>query len=200
MRFRENAGRSSRNLTAVSPFEELAGEHSDCPETRPAIWVFSRRGQMVRRFEEVGFSIWNRAPTADIFETEFGLHIAKVYEKRVPPMPCPLEQVREVIVPGTGRSRRKKKPSSSFWMRKKKRPSIEEAIKTFSSGYLKSMFHAYPYTIAVADNRFVIDPHQRDTCFQFSVIHFASWLVHPYPCLALRMTISRTGYRWSPTV
>lgn len=82
-------------LNSGTPFEELARENSDCPDQAGDLGFFPR-GQMVPVFEEV---VFNLAPgsRSDIFETEFGLHIAKVYETR-PATPCPLEQVREVII------------------------------------------------------------------------------------------------------
>ena len=82
-------------LQGGTPFEELARENSDCPDQAGDLGFFAR-GQMVPAFEDVAFSL---APGAcsDIFETEFGLHIVKVHEKR-DAVPCSLEQVREVIV------------------------------------------------------------------------------------------------------
>ena len=47
-------------------------------------------------FEEIVFNL-EPGSYSNIFETEFGWHIAKVIEKR-PPAPCSLEKVREVIV------------------------------------------------------------------------------------------------------
>ncbi len=82
-------------LNNGTPFEELAREHSDCPDQGGDLGFFPR-GQMVPAFEEVVFNL-KPGTRSDIFETEFGLHIAKVYETR-PAMPCPLEQVREVII------------------------------------------------------------------------------------------------------
>ena len=57
---------------------------------------FFARGQMVPRFEEVAFAL-EPGTYSEPFETEFGWHILKVYETR-PAAPCPIEQVREVIV------------------------------------------------------------------------------------------------------
>ena len=76
-------------------FEELAAQNSDCPEQGGDLGFFAR-GKMVPRFEEVAFALESGA-CSEPFETEFGWHIAKVYEKR-PAVPCPIEQVREVIV------------------------------------------------------------------------------------------------------
>ncbi|MHC4552985.1 MAG: peptidylprolyl isomerase [Planctomycetota bacterium] len=82
-------------LNAGTPFEELVSQHSDCPDQAGDLGFFAR-GQMVQRFEDVVFSL-EPGIYSDIFETEFGLHIAKVHEKR-DATPCSLEQVREVIV------------------------------------------------------------------------------------------------------
>jgi parvulin-like peptidyl-prolyl isomerase len=75
-------------------FEELASQHSDCPDQGGDLGFFAR-GQMVPRFEEVAFTL-EPGSYSQPFETEFGWHILKVYEKR-PAAPCPIEQVREVI-------------------------------------------------------------------------------------------------------
>ncbi|MEN8126206.1 MAG: peptidylprolyl isomerase [Planctomycetota bacterium] len=76
-------------------FEELASQNSDCPDSAGDLGFFAR-GQMVPAFEEVVFNL-EPNQRSGIFPTEFGLHIAKVYEKR-PSAPCPLEQVHDVIV------------------------------------------------------------------------------------------------------
>ena len=81
-------------LNNGASFEELARAHSDCPEKGGDMGFFAR-GQMVPAFEAVVFQL-EPGTYSDIFETEFGLHIAKVYEKRSS-IPCPLEQVRAAI-------------------------------------------------------------------------------------------------------
>lgn len=82
-------------LDSDVPFEELAKEHSDCPDTAGDLGFFAR-GKMVPAFEDVVFSL-HPGSYSNIFESEFGWHIAKVIEKR-PSIPCSLDQVREVIV------------------------------------------------------------------------------------------------------
>jgi len=84
-----------QRLEAGELFEKLAGEHSDCPDSAGDLGFFAR-GKMVPAFEEVVFNL-EPGQYSGVFETEFGMHIAKVYEKR-PSVPCPFEQVREVIV------------------------------------------------------------------------------------------------------
>lgn len=84
-----------QRLQAGEPFETLASEHSDCPDSAGDLGFFAR-GKMVPSFETVVFNL-TPGHYSGVFETEFGMHIAKVYEKR-PSVPCRFEQVREVIV------------------------------------------------------------------------------------------------------
>lgn len=60
-------------------FEELAVQHSDCPDQAGDLGIFSR-GQMVDAFDEVVFNL-QPGEVSDVFQTPFGYHIAKVYEK-----------------------------------------------------------------------------------------------------------------------
>jgi parvulin-like peptidyl-prolyl isomerase len=76
-------------------FEKLASEHSDCADQAGDLGFFAR-GKMVQSFEDVVFNL-DPGTCSGIFQTEFGLHIAKVYEKR-DSVPCPLDQVKELIV------------------------------------------------------------------------------------------------------
>lgn len=76
-------------------FEELASKHSECPENGGDLGFFAR-GQMVQQFEDIVFNM-DIGAVSPVFQTEFGFHIAKVLEKK-PSIPCPLEEVREVIV------------------------------------------------------------------------------------------------------
>jgi parvulin-like peptidyl-prolyl isomerase len=111
-----------QRLEAGEPFEKLAGEHSDCPDSAGDLGFFAR-GKMVPAFEAV---VFNLAPGrySGVFETEFGMHIAKVYEKR-PPVPCPLEQVREVIVRDL-KNQAREKAVETFLDTHKARSVIEE--------------------------------------------------------------------------
>ncbi|MCD6175118.1 MAG: peptidylprolyl isomerase [Planctomycetes bacterium] len=83
-----------QQIDGGAAFEELAAQHSDCPDQGGDLGFFAR-GKMVPRFEEVAF-VLKPGMYSEPFETEFGWHILKVYEKR-PAVPCPIEQVREVI-------------------------------------------------------------------------------------------------------
>ncbi|MCK5171982.1 MAG: peptidylprolyl isomerase, partial [Planctomycetes bacterium] len=76
-------------------FEEVASQHSDCPENAGDLGYFAR-GQMVQRFEDVAFKL-EVGQMSEPFETEFGFHIAKVFDKKES-MHCPLEDVTELIV------------------------------------------------------------------------------------------------------
>jgi len=75
-------------------FAEMAGKYSSCPENGGDLGFFPR-GQMVPEFEEVVFSM-EPGEVSEVFETQFGLHIAKVIEK-ADAIPCKLEDVTEVI-------------------------------------------------------------------------------------------------------
>jgi parvulin-like peptidyl-prolyl isomerase len=82
-------------LNSGASFEELASQHSDCPDSAGDLGFFAR-GKMVPGFEGVVFDL-KPGEYSGVFRTEFGLHIAKVYEKR-PAVPCRIDQVRDVIV------------------------------------------------------------------------------------------------------
>ena len=75
-------------------FEELAVKLSDCPDNAGDLGYFPR-GQMVQAFEEVVFNM-EPGDVSEVFQSEFGFHIAKVNEKK-PSIPCPIEDVAEVI-------------------------------------------------------------------------------------------------------
>jgi len=103
-------------------FEELATQHSDCPDQGGDLGFFAR-GQMVPRFEEVAFAL-EPGTYSEPFETEFGWHILKVYETR-PAAPCPIEQVREVIVRDL-KQQAHEKAIEKFLDTKKRQMVIEE--------------------------------------------------------------------------
>ena len=76
-------------------FAEIAAKHSECPDDGGDLGFFAR-GQMVPQFDEIVFNM-EKGRISDVFQTEFGYHIAKVLEKK-PSIPCPIEEVRQVIV------------------------------------------------------------------------------------------------------
>lgn len=111
-----------QQLDSGVPFEQLAAEHSDCPGNAGDQGFFAR-GKMVPAFEKVAFSL-PVGSYSDVFETEFGWHIVKVYEKR-PSIPCPLEQVREVIIRDLTEEAREK-AIEQFLDAQKEKACIEE--------------------------------------------------------------------------
>jgi parvulin-like peptidyl-prolyl isomerase len=81
-------------LKAGEDFGKLAAEGSDCPEQGGDLGYFAA-GQMVQAFEDAVFAL-EPGQISDVFETEFGFHIAKLIDKR-PPTLVSLEHVREMI-------------------------------------------------------------------------------------------------------
>lgn len=82
-------------MTEDTDFAQIAAKHSECPDNGGDLGFFAR-GQMVQQFDDIVFGMEVGA-VSDVFQTEFGFHIAKVLEKK-PSIPCPLDEVREVIV------------------------------------------------------------------------------------------------------
>jgi parvulin-like peptidyl-prolyl isomerase len=81
-------------LDGGADFEELADRVSDCPGNGGDLGWFAR-GKMVEEFEEVVFAM-EPGEVSGIFESVFGFHIAKVYEKK-PATVRPLSEVRDEI-------------------------------------------------------------------------------------------------------
>lgn len=75
-------------------FSKLAQMYSDCPDRGGDLGWFSA-GQMVAAFEEALMKL-RPGEISDVFETEFGFHIAKLIEIR-PSVAIALEQVRTFI-------------------------------------------------------------------------------------------------------
>ena len=76
-------------------FEELADMTSDCPGNGGDLGYFPR-GQMVEKFEDVVFNM-DPQQVSDIFQTEYGFHIAKVYDRR-PAATATFELVKDKII------------------------------------------------------------------------------------------------------
>jgi parvulin-like peptidyl-prolyl isomerase len=94
----EMKGRMQQILSELrngADFAEMARKHSDCPENGGDLGYFAR-GRMVAEFENVVFTM-EPGQISDVFRTDFGYHIATVTDKK-PATPCPLEDVREVIM------------------------------------------------------------------------------------------------------
>ncbi|MBN2279812.1 MAG: anaerobic sulfatase maturase [Candidatus Marinimicrobia bacterium] len=81
-------------LDAGEDFEEVGNRYSDCRGAGLDLGYFPR-GEMVPAFEEVVFNL-KKGETSDIFQTEFGYHIAKVYDRR-PEIIASFEQVEHHI-------------------------------------------------------------------------------------------------------
>jgi len=81
-------------LRAGEDFGKQASENSDCPDRGGDLGYFAA-GQMVRAFEDAVFML-EPGQISEIFETEFGFHIAKMLDKR-PSVVVPLEHVRDRI-------------------------------------------------------------------------------------------------------
>ncbi len=83
------------DLKAGKAFDELAIAHSDCPSKAGDLGFFGR-GQMVQGFEDVVFGM-EPGQISDVFRTEFGYHIARVFEKK-PGEPIPFSEVKAELV------------------------------------------------------------------------------------------------------
>lgn len=75
-------------------FAKLAIQNSQCSDNGGHLGWFAR-GSMVEAFENVVFKL-EPGQVSDVFETEFGFHIAKVHEKR-PEEHLPFEKVKKEI-------------------------------------------------------------------------------------------------------
>jgi len=83
-----------KKLEKGGDFAALAKEFSQCPsKARGGDLGFFVRGQMVKPFEDVAFSL-KPGETSGIVETQFGFHIIKVVEKK-PEKSVPYEEARE---------------------------------------------------------------------------------------------------------
>ncbi len=87
MNIREEAARGA-------DFAQLARQNSSCNDNGGDLGWFPR-GAMVESFERVVFAL-EPGQVSDIFQTEFGYHIAKLHEKR-PSAPVPFEKVKKNI-------------------------------------------------------------------------------------------------------
>lgn len=85
---------AERTLAAGADFAQVADEHSDCPGRGGDLGLFAP-GQMVDEFDRVVFAL-EPGQVSGIFRTEFGFHIAKVFERR-PAGPRGLQDVKDEI-------------------------------------------------------------------------------------------------------
>lgn len=84
-----------KQLHAGADFAALAEGQSDCQDQGGDLGYFPR-GQMVQEFEDVVFAM-DVGQVSEIFQTPFGFHIAKVFDKQAA-HPAPLEEARQTIV------------------------------------------------------------------------------------------------------
>ncbi len=81
-------------LARGNSFETLAEEQSDCLENSGDLGYFPR-GRLVQNFDDVVFSL-KKNQISEVFRTEFGYHLAKVYDKK-PAQLIPFEQIKGQI-------------------------------------------------------------------------------------------------------
>ena len=74
-------------------FEDLASEHSDCSDNAD-LGTFPRE-QMVQEFDDVIFAM-EPGDVSEVFQTPFGYHIAKLYEK-IDETIVPLSEVQDKL-------------------------------------------------------------------------------------------------------
>jgi parvulin-like peptidyl-prolyl isomerase len=87
--------KAHEELSAGGLFEEVALKYSDCPDNGGDLGYITR-GRMVEEFEDVVFNL-GQNQVSDIFQTRFGYHIAKVYDRKSQEIPQ-LKEVEEQIV------------------------------------------------------------------------------------------------------
>ncbi|MCK4628136.1 MAG: peptidylprolyl isomerase [Sedimentisphaerales bacterium] len=109
-------------LREKANFAELAQQHSDCPENGGDLGYFAR-GQMVQEFEDIVFNL-EPGEISNIFQTDFGYHIAKLIDRR-PPSPCTLAEVRDSIIEEL-KQQQSQKSIEDFVDKEKANATIEE--------------------------------------------------------------------------
>lgn len=84
------------NIKNKTDFEKMAAERSSCPENAGDLGFFAP-GQMVQQFEDVVFAM-DPGQISDVFQTQFGYHIAMVTDKK-DAIQSPLNnEIREYII------------------------------------------------------------------------------------------------------
>ncbi len=94
-----------KQLKAGARFETLADQYSDCPGKGGDLGRFPR-GQMVEEFDRVVFAL-EAGAISSVFQTVFGFHIAKVYE-RFPEYTKTLAEAREEICAQLGKEKERR--------------------------------------------------------------------------------------------
>ena len=103
-------------------FETLVTKYSDCPENGGDLGYITR-GQMVEEFEDIIFNL-GVGEESDVFQTRFGFHIAKLYDRK-PPVLRSLEEARDDIV-NELKKQMQRKTIDEFVDRLKSKAKIEE--------------------------------------------------------------------------
>lgn len=71
-----------QRLVEGADFATLSGQYSQCKDSGGDLGWFAR-GQMVPLFEDIVFNM-KPGEVSDVFQTEFGFHIAKLTDRRLP--------------------------------------------------------------------------------------------------------------------
>lgn len=103
-------------------FETLVTKYSDCPENGGDLGYITR-GQMVEEFEDIIFNL-GVGEESDVFQTRFGFHIAKLYDRK-PSVLRSLEEARDDIV-NELKKQMQRKTIDEFVDRLKSKAKIEE--------------------------------------------------------------------------
>jgi len=91
----ETVTQAHREIEAGAPFEAVVGKYTDCTDNGGDLG-YIHRGQTVEEFEDVIFNL-TPGQVSPVFRTRFGVHIAKVYERRPPAVP-PLKEIRHQVI------------------------------------------------------------------------------------------------------
>jgi parvulin-like peptidyl-prolyl isomerase len=86
---------AQKDLLGGMPFEEAARKYSDENGQGGDLGTFAR-GSMMEKFEKVVFSL-EPGKASEVFQTEFGYHIALVH-KKIPPIPLEFSKIRGDIL------------------------------------------------------------------------------------------------------
>lgn len=114
--------KAQNELKKGALFETLVTKYSDCPENGGDLGYITR-GQMVEEFEDIIFNL-GVGEESDVFQTRFGFHIAKLYDRK-PPVLRSLEEVRDDIV-NELKKQMQRKTIDEFVDRLKNKAKIEE--------------------------------------------------------------------------
>lgn len=114
--------KAQNELKKGTLFETLVTKYSDCPENGGDLGYITR-GQMVEEFEDIIFNL-GVGEESDVFQTRFGFHIAKLYDRK-PPVLRSLEEARDDIV-NELKKQMQRKTIDEFVDRLKSKAKIEE--------------------------------------------------------------------------